>query len=149
MSVNEWMDEQLQRLIVDYVEAGGHLLAWHSGLAYESDSIYRRMLRGWFVHHPEQKIVSYLPTSGNQITKLSAPFSFKDEHYFVHCEESETEVFLRSESEDGSSIAGWTHDHGKGRVCCVTPAHTIEGLTNPNVIQLIADCITYLRRPVS
>jgi len=141
-----WMDEELQKRIEQYVSAGGSLMALHSGLAYQTDGIYRRMLRGWFLHHPEQKTVRYRHVSGagqGQWTAVS-DFAFTDEHYFVHCEEEQTTVFLRSESEDGESIAGWTHTFGAGRVLCLTPAHTLEGLTDRTFIQLLADCLKSL-----
>ena len=126
--------------------AFGALLALHSGLAYQTDGIYRRMLRGWFLHHPEQKTVRYRIVTGAGHVRLTADadFAFKDEHYFVHCEEAQTHVFLRSESEDGESIAGWTHAYGAGRVLCLTPAHTLEGLTDRAFVQLLADCLQTL-----
>jgi len=141
-----WMDEELQLAIERYVSSGGALLALHSGLAYQSDGIYRRMLRGWFLHHPEQKTVRYSHVTAPHPVRLSSAsdFAFKDEHYFVHCEEDKTNVFLRSESEDGESIAGWTHDYGAGRILCLTPAHTLEGLTDRTFIQLLADCLQTL-----
>lgn len=142
----QWMDEELQAAIEQYVASGGALLALHSGLAYQSDGIYRRMLRGWFLHHPAQKTVRYrlVTDAGNMALSDAYDFAFKDEHYFVHCEEGETAVFLTSESEDGTSIAGWTHAYGAGRVLCLTPAHTLEGLTNRIYIQLLADCLQAL-----
>jgi Uncharacterized protein conserved in bacteria len=142
----QWMDEELQAGIERYVSSGGALLALHSGLAYQTDGIYRRMLRGWFLHHPEQKTVRYRIVTGAGHVRLTADadFAFKDEHYFVHCEEAQTHVFLRSESEDGESIAGWTHAYGAGRVLCLTPAHTLEGLTDRAFVQLLADCLQTL-----
>lgn len=140
----EWMHADLQENIVRYVEAGGALLAWHAGLAYQNDGAYRRMLRGWFLHHPEQKTVTYRPAESDHPLSRTEGFAFKDEHYFVHCEEAETNVFLISESEDGRSIAGWSHEYGQGRVCCLTPAHTLEGLQDEGFLKLLADCLEYL-----
>ncbi|WP_235548826.1 ThuA domain-containing protein [Paenibacillus sp. Soil522] len=108
------------------MENGGGWLAWHSGLAsYPVDSSYTRMLRGYFLSHPEQhKPVSYIAAGNGQ----QGTFEFVDEHYFVHCDEENTEVFLRSASTDGESIAGWRHRFAAGRVSCLTPAHREEGL---------------------
>lgn len=139
-----WLDREEQLMLEQYVASGGALMAWHSGLAYQTDGIYRRMLRGYFLHHPEQRIVSYEHVPGSLELGNGAAFAFKDEHYFVHCEEAETQVFLRSKSEDGESIAGWTHEYGKGRVLCLTPAHTLEGLTNRALLELLADCLRTL-----
>lgn len=120
-----WMTTAISEQIVRYVEGGGGWLSWHSGLAsYPADSSYVQMLRGYFLSHPEQhRTVRYSP-----IDEETAGFEFLDEHYFVHCDERRTEVFLRSYSVDGQSVAGWRHSFGSGRVCCLTPAHRPEGL---------------------
>lgn len=113
-----WMSENVEKDLVNYVESGGKLLVWHSGLAsYDIDGLYINMIKGYFKYHPEQKLVTYY---GEDIE-----FSFVDEHYFVYCDEKNTKVFLRSNSEDGESIAGWIHDFGKGKILCITPAHDI------------------------
>lgn len=119
-----WMTDAYSEQIVRYVEAGGGWLAWHSGLAsYPPDSGYVDMLRGYFLSHPDKhRSVRYIDANED------AAFELLDEHYFVHCKEEETDVFLRSESEDGRSVAGWRHTFGAGRVCCLTPAHREEGM---------------------
>ncbi|KRE46591.1 hypothetical protein ASG81_11075 [Paenibacillus sp. Soil522] len=68
--------------------------------------------------------MSYIAAGNGQ----QGTFEFVDEHYFVHCDEENTEVFLRSASTDGESIAGWRHRFAAGRVSCLTPAHREEGL---------------------
>ena len=148
-AVNSWMDTDVEEAIVRYVHDGGAFFAWHSGLAsYEEDGAYCNMLRGHFVHHPaEHQIVRYRyqecamtgirPVDG-------ASFEFADEHYFVVCDRSQTNVFLTSESEDGHSTAGWAHEFGAGRVACLTPAHTVEGLLHPEFGALIGSVISWL-----
>lgn len=126
-----WMSGEHAAAIVRYVESGGGWLAWHSGLAsYDSEGEYVKMLRGHFLMHPsEHRPVSY---SGDGFG-----FEILDEHYFVACDEANTDVFLRSSSEDGDSIAGWRHTFGDGRVLCLTPAHRPEGLLYPDVLKLL------------
>ncbi|MDQ8735823.1 ThuA domain-containing protein [Paenibacillus sp. LHD-38] len=138
----KWMTPALSDQIVQYVENGGGWLAWHSGLAsYPPDSSYTQMLRGYFLSHPEQnKQVSYAPADDGQQDR----FSFVDEHYFVRCDEENTEVFLRSFSEDGESIAGWRHPYGAGRVSCVTPAHREEGLLHSEFLSLLRREISWI-----
>lgn len=124
-----WMNDEKAARIVRFVERGGGWLAWHSGLAsYPEEGVYVRMLKGHFVMHPaEHQAVRYAP-EGEAVPPGS--FEIADEHYFVHCDEAETEVFLRSESVDGRSVAGWRHRFGNGRVCCLTPAHRPAGLAD-------------------
>jgi type 1 glutamine amidotransferase len=132
-----WMDERAASAITDYVKNGGGWLAWHTGMAeYPTHSEYIDMLKGYFRHHPDMKSVTYQMKDG-----LS--FTITDEHYFVSCKEEETEVFLTSESADGKSIAGWSHPYGSGRVCCLTPAHTAEGLKSEQLQKILRDRILW------
>ncbi|MFD0672527.1 ThuA domain-containing protein [Cohnella sp. GCM10027633] len=133
-----WMTPELAAGIVRYVEAGGGWLAWHSGLAsYDPHGEYVKMLRGYFLSHPsEHQPVAY---EGD-----GASFEILDEHYFVSCDEENTDVFLRSSSVDGDSIAGWRHAFGDGRVLCLTPAHRPEGLLHPEVLKLLERSVQWL-----
>ncbi|MFF2090618.1 ThuA domain-containing protein [Paenibacillus sp. NPDC058174] len=132
-----WMNEAIAQSITAYVKQGGGWLAWHSGLAsYPEDGAYVEMLRGSFASHPElHELVEY---EGNGVQ-----FAIKDEHYFVHCDEDRTEVYLRSSSVDGTSIAAWRHYYGEGRVCALTPAHRPEGLQHPSFIRLLGEALAW------
>ncbi|TBL69715.1 ThuA domain-containing protein [Paenibacillus thalictri] len=137
-----WLTEAVSDAITAYVEAGGGFVTWHSGLAsYPPESSFIRMLRGYFEYHPaKHQTVSYrgeLPGSESQ----AVSFDLLDEHYFVNCDEANTEVFLRSESVDGVSIAGWRHSFGQGRICCLTPAHNKEGLLDSDMLEMVRSCV--------
>lgn len=143
--VKHWLTEEVSAAISGYVEEGGGLLAWHSGLAsYPPESAFVQMLRGYFEFHPaKHQMVSY------QGTLPSDPFreitlEIMDEHYFVRCDEEHTTVFLKSHSVDGDSIGGWTHAHGSGKVVCLTPAHNKEGLLHEGMLELVRSSIQLL-----
>jgi type 1 glutamine amidotransferase len=133
-----WLTKELDQRIVNYVRAGGRVLAWHAGMAgYPQETLYTQMLRGAFDYHPPGlQEVTYIQ---NEKT-----FILQDEHYFVHCDAENTEVDLRSTGEAGDSIACWKHSYGKGKVCCFTPAHTKEGMLNENISSLLAQKINWL-----
>lgn len=135
-----WMDDDVASAICQYVEEGGCWIAWHSGLAsYENIEKYTSLLKGYFEYHPEKhQVVTYKTETGTEIIDRQDQFDILDEHYFVNCDEKNTNVFLRSHSVDGSSVAGWTHTFGAGRVVCLTPAHLEEGLLHPMLIELLA-----------
>jgi type 1 glutamine amidotransferase len=135
----KWMSAEMATLIVRYVEEGGSWLAWHSGLAsYDPDGAYVTMLRGHFLYHPdEHQLVRY------SLEGKTDSFEILDEHYFVACHTEQTEVFLRSESIDGSSVAGWRHTFGEGRVCCLTPAHRLEGLLHQEALKLLNETVSW------
>lgn len=146
--VRQWMTVQIAEQIERYVNEGGAWLAWHSGLAsYPEEGVYVKMLRGHFLSHPEQHSkVTYTPLSGTELGPLGDSFSFMDEHYFVACDEDETNVFMRSASVDGNSTAGWYHSYGSGRVACITPAHLSEGLLMPQFIDIMRSLIVWCIR---
>ncbi|MBO1511334.1 ThuA domain-containing protein [Metabacillus bambusae] len=143
--VDTWMTDEIGETIAQYVDQGGGWLGWHSGLAsYADESSYTKMLKGYFEYHPElHSQVKYTSVKGNDVF---GPVSFEiiDEHYFVKINQEETNIFLKSESEEGQSIAGWFHDYGKGRVCCLTPAHNKEGLLDPRFTELLSKTIKWV-----
>ncbi|OUM97175.1 MAG: hypothetical protein A9Z00_01710 [Thermobacillus sp. ZCTH02-B1] len=135
-----WMTPEIEEAIVRYVEGGGRWLAWHTGTAgYDRDGAYVKMLRGRFLHHPPMGEVTYVRASdGAEVMTLY------DEHYFVEVDEAGTNVFLRSRSAAGESMAGWEHACGRGRVCCLTPAHAREALLDPRFQALLAERLRWL-----
>ncbi|MEZ0537570.1 ThuA domain-containing protein [Caldicellulosiruptoraceae bacterium PP1] len=146
--INYWMTEEIENKLVDYVKNGGKIFVWHSALAsYNENGPYCSMLRGYFKYHPsENKNVYYYFDNSKNTIFTKNEFEFIDEHYFVYCDTENTNVFLLSKSEDGDSIAGWYHNFGKGKVCCLTPAHRIEGLYNEQLINLISEIIEWLQK---
>ncbi|MFC0470417.1 ThuA domain-containing protein [Halalkalibacter kiskunsagensis] len=139
--VTSWMTIEIETAIANYVNEGGSWLAWHSGLAsYQPGSPFTNMLRGYFEYHPEkhQQVTYNRKGSEDALT-----FTILDEHYFVYCDVANTDVFLRSESIDGQSIAGWRHSYGNGRVSCYAPAHRREGLNHQMVISLLVENIAW------
>ncbi|WP_158638602.1 ThuA domain-containing protein [Metabacillus litoralis] len=133
-----WMCEKLEEKICQYVKQGGSWFVWHSGLSsYENFKKYYEMVQGKFDFHPsEHQHVSYQPTG--EVTTIRNQFSMVDEHYFVTCDESNTDVFLRAVSAKGNTVAGWTHAYGMGRVVCLTPAHNKEELVSNEMVDLLA-----------
>jgi type 1 glutamine amidotransferase len=144
--VATWLTAEVSDRIVRYVEEGGGFFGWHSGLAsYASDTSFVRMLRGEFEFHPSQhQLVNYSGTYPG--TQDQVEFEILDEHYFVRCDEGNTNVFLRSSSIDGDNIGGWAHDYGQGKVICLTPAHNPEGLKHPVMLELLRQCLAYCLR---
>jgi type 1 glutamine amidotransferase len=144
INIHTWLSDDIGDAITEYVNNGGGCLAWHSGMAqYPTESAYVKMLKGYFKYHPtDHKPVMYkiVPAS----TEGESNFRLLDEHYFVYCDESNTEVFLRSESVDGASIAGWSHPYGKGRVCCFTPAHRPDVSHDKSFSQLLGKTVSWV-----
>ncbi|MBU9722757.1 MULTISPECIES: ThuA domain-containing protein [Bacillaceae] len=142
--VQAWLTDDLDKTIVAYVENGGSVLSWHSGMAgYDPECRYIKMCRGYFDYHPPGlQDVTYMLKEDEKTGPNTFPL--KDEQYFVHCDVNATEVYLWSTGVDGDSLAGWKHSFGRGKVCCFTPAHTEEAMLDKNVSELLAEKIQWL-----
>ncbi|WP_181438547.1 ThuA domain-containing protein [Paenibacillus sambharensis] len=147
-AVRTWMTPETAEAITDYVRGGGSWLAWHSGMAgYDPEGEYVRMLRGYFEHHPDMKMVTYIEAdSPQQADSGKVLAELWDEHYFVWCDAQATKVWLVAVSADGRSEAGWRHGYGQGKVSCLTPAHPKESLADPAFIRLLAGELAGLLR---
>ena len=142
--VYNWMTSQLEQQITRYVKDGGSLLAWHSGLvSYESHEQFTEMLRGYFEYHPSKRQVKYTGVGSNTGIMPKEAFEVLDEHYMIKAIPVENSVFLTSESTEGKVEAGWAHEYGNGRVCCLTPTHRAEGMTNEVMLDLLGQCVTW------
>jgi type 1 glutamine amidotransferase len=121
----DWMDVRREEKIVGYVEAGGNLFVWHSGLAtFPPEGKYIQMLGGHFFHRPPDFLkVTYSPVAGTPMTPDFPAFEAMDEHYQVVCDPGKTTLFLNSSSAEGVSPAGWYRNFGKGRICCLAAPH--------------------------
>lgn len=138
----EWMTEEVERALSAYIAQGGGLLVLHSGtVGYAASEPLMKLIGGVFTHHPEQCPVTLTPVAGHPITAglpELAPFTVRDEHYFIQQAASvSAEHFLTSSSEHGSQPAGWTLCHGKGRVCVLTPGHNLDAWLHPGYQELL------------
>lgn len=137
--IRTWLTPEVDDAMNQYVKEGGHFLAMHAALAsYAPETALVQMCKGYFLRHPEENsLVRFYANDGGY------DFTVMDEHYFVYCMEDETEVFLHSMSKDGSSVAGWRHLFGEGKVLCITPTHRVEGLGDVSMHELLKDCISW------
>jgi type 1 glutamine amidotransferase len=78
------------------------------------------------LQHPKKCPVTVFPKTGHALTAGAATFTVNDEHYFVALDDAAADVFMTSQSSNGVQPAGWTRREGAGRVCVLTPGHTVE-----------------------
>lgn len=139
-----WMTDHVQATFLDYVRRGNGLLAIHNGTAgYLDAGMLRGLLGGVFVRHPPQCPVTVEPRSGHPLTAGSAPFTLKDEHYFMALDDAEADLFLTTTSQYGTRAGGWTRNEGKGRVCVLTPGHNVEVWLHPAYQALIRNALRW------
>ena len=141
----DWMSADLENKIVGYVEGGGNLFVWHSGLAtYSAEGKYIQMLGGRFVHRPPEFLtVTYSPVPGTPMTPAFPVFEAMDEHYQVVCDSAKTTVFLNSSSSEGVSPAGWYRTYGKGRICCLAAPHPTAAGQIQELEEILVLCLEW------
>ncbi|RPJ49409.1 MAG: ThuA domain-containing protein [Chloroflexi bacterium] len=141
---HSWMSAETQQAFVDYVRQGKGLLAIHSGTAgYKEKTALRKLLGGVFDQHPAQCPVTVEPDLNHPLAAGSAPFTVKDEHYFMLMDREDLNVFMISKSEHGQQPAGWTRTEGEGRVCVLTPGHNLEVWTQPAFQAVIKNALNW------
>jgi len=141
---HSWMSAETQQAFVDYVRQGKGLLAIHSGTAgYKEKTALRKLLGGVFDQHPAQCPVTVEPDLNHPLAAGSAPFTVKDEHYFMLMDREDLNVFMISKSEHGQQPAGWTRTEGEGRVCVLTPGHNLEVWTQPAFQAVIKNTLNW------
>ena len=139
-----WASDALQEAFVGYVEGGGGLLVVHSGTAsLRNLPALRALVGGAFTHHPPRCPVTVEPAEDHPITEGVEAFTAEDEHYMMVLDDADADVFLTSVSEHGSQPAGWTRRQGAGRVCVLTPGHTVEVWVHPSFQRLLCNALAW------
>ena len=134
-----WMTDTVQASFLDYVRKGNGLLAIHSGTAeYDQMRVLRSLLGGVFNHHPEQ-----CPVTVNPLSAGSAPFTLKDEHYFMAMDDPQADVFMTTTSEHGEQPGAWRRLEGSGRVAVLTPGHNVEVWLHPSFQTLLLNSLRW------
>lgn len=136
----------------EYVEQGGAFLSVHAGNAFfgDGDGIqeYTEFVGNHFVSHPLRCKVVLKKEKDHPIMKeVADTFSIRDEHYQIKLLAEDANVFLSSHSQTGGSHpAGYTREMGNGRVCVLTPGHTLSVWQNPDFQQLFLNSIAWCLR---
>jgi type 1 glutamine amidotransferase len=139
-----WLTKDLLHALCKHIRRGNGLVVVHSGTAgYAELPVMRSMIGGTFVHHPPQCGVTVEPKRRQPLTIGVAPFTVEDEHYFVKLDDAQAEVFLLARSEYGVQPAGWTRAEGKGRVCVLTPGHSLKVWLHPSFQALLLNALRW------
>ena len=140
-----WLTQEIDRKLHDYVDGGGSLIAIHSALtSYPTDSLYVEMLRGKYIGQSNEVLPVKYSFTNAQATGYEDLIDYEtsDIHCFVAVDDM-TNVFLNSFSSYGEYPAGWFHEYGAGKIMCVVPSHTHEGLGHPDTAKLYVQAIKY------
>jgi hypothetical protein len=143
----KWVSPEREKLLWDFVNAGGSALFIHCGtVVADAGELYRKLVGGVFLQHPKQCPVTFAPLKGSHpIAEGVEAFTVPDEHYHCQVDLEGITPFLAAGSVGNAGVlAGWCQTIGKGRTVVICPGHTTEAATNPNVSRLIRNAVNWL-----
>jgi len=131
--------------LVDWVQAGGRLLALHAATVLRPENQpMRALIGGRFLSHPPQFDFTVTPLAHKHpVTDGVRAFSVRDEFYI---QEFDPGVTIHMTAEDRGLIYPmlWTKNEGRGRVVYIAPGHTASTWATENYRQLLRQSTHWL-----
>ena len=151
-----WMKPEQGKAVRQFVENGGSAFFLHNvthvGL---TDPDFRQVLGAAYAGHPPIRPFKVKVKNPNHpITKGIRDFIVTDEQHFMEYDKDPKHILLETVNEDGlthrnmgtTAPGGWAFDHGKGRVCYLSPGHLLTVHWNPEYIKLQQNAVRWLLR---
>ncbi len=129
-----------------YVEQGGGFLSVHAGNTFSAmdGTGYSDLVGNSFVTHPPRCLVTVHVSAKHPITEGVQDFTERDEHYNIDHLAEDIQPFLSTTSQTGGTqMGGYARTLGKGRICVLTPGHTLSVWENENYQKLIHNAIDW------
>ena len=57
---------------------------------------------------------------------------------------ADTTILAETVSKNGVQPAVWIHTYGKGKICCIVPAHNTQNLTCEPFVKLVKNAIDWV-----
>lgn len=128
--------------LIAYVKNGGSLFAIHNGISLDLRDDLKEMLGAFFVTHPAQEEIRFVPVDGT-IAQTASEFTLMEEPYQFDMVADGKEIILNYIYHGQSYPAGWKKNFGRGKVAYLCPGHTSEKFANESFIKLIKSCVTW------
>lgn len=144
-TVTEVMGDEFQ----SYVGRGGAFLSVHSGNVFMGDGDgvkkYTEFVGNRFLSHPPRCKVTLKKEKDHPIMSgVEEQFDIRDEHYQIEMLAEDADIFLNSVSESGGvQAAGYTREIGAGRLCVLTPGHTLSVWKNEQFQKILWNAIAW------
>ena len=152
----QWITEDQGRAVRSFVEAGGAALFYHNTTYIApGSSDFRHVLGAATQGHPAVRPYRvHITRTDHPITRGVEDFVVEDEQHFMHYDKDPAHVLAVSVNDDGHAWqdlgttceAAWAYDYGAGRVCYLSPGHTIPALWNPAYEKLQQNAVRWLLR---
>lgn len=163
-----WITEDQGAAVKDFVAAGNSFYSYHNNaFVSRSSKNYREVQGGLALSHPplrpfKVKIIN----KDHPITHDVNDFMVTDEQHYLKYDKDPKGVLMESTNLDGltysardpddpqsppkdwgtTSVSGWAHEYGKGRVVFTAIGHTTDAMWQPEHLKLQKNSVRWLLR---
>lgn len=146
-----WFEEGVTEVMPDefknYVAQGHGFVSLHSGLVYgpKNRPDFADLTGSAFLGHPPRcEVAFHVTDETHPVTAGVEDFTARDEHYMMDVFAQDARLFLSSRSEKGGTqAAGYTRLIGEGRLCALTPGHTLAVWEHPQFQRLLLNALAW------
>lgn len=144
-----WCDDKWNQKLFDLVENNGtELILAHAAVTdlERTHCIVEKMIQAMFIMHPERCTMEFIKREEHPVMDGVENFTFpeSDEQYQMEMiENAEIQVLADTKTKHGVQPAVWVSELGKGRICCMTPAHVTENLTCDGFTRIMKNAIKW------
>ncbi len=151
-----WMSPQQGRAVHQFVHSGGAALLYHNStyIAASNDDFRRVLGAATEGHPPVRPYRVEIVNEDHPITRDVRSFVVTDEQHYMVYDADPDHVLAYSVNEQGDTYkelgarcqAVWAYDYGEGRVCYMSPGHTIEALWNAEYVKMQQNAARWVLR---
>ncbi|MDO5407881.1 MAG: ThuA domain-containing protein [Eubacteriales bacterium] len=156
-----WFEEGVTevgpRQLREYVEHGGAYLSIHAGNSFSENSCpaesrfltpcreYMEFIGNQFIGHPPRCPVDiHVTHPDHPIMNGITDFTVRDEHYQLELLASDIiPLFETSSVNGGTQPGGYVRKLGKGKLCVLTPGHTLSVWEHESFQQIICNALAW------
>jgi hypothetical protein len=167
-----WITEEQGQAVKDLVTAGKGLYSLHSNaFVSRSSKNYRDVQGGIGLNHPPLRPFKVrIVNKEHPVTQGVEDFMVTDEQHFLIYDKDPKNILLHSENIDGltfqatlldpvnggpeasgpprdlgtTTVSGWAHEYGKGRVVFTAMGHTIHAMWQPEYFKMQKNAVRWL-----
>jgi type 1 glutamine amidotransferase len=171
-SAGFWITEEQGQAVKDFVSAGNGFYSLHNNaFVSRSSKNYRDVQGGVGLNHPPLRPFKVrIVNKEHPVSKGVEDFMVTDEQHFLIYDKDPKNILLHSENVDGltfmatlldpveggpgasgpprnlgtTSVSGWAHEYGKGRVVFTAMGHTIHTMWQPEHLKMQKNAVRWL-----
>jgi type 1 glutamine amidotransferase len=157
----DWITEEQGQAVKDFVAAGNGFYSLHNNaLVSRSSKNYRDVQGGVSLGHPPVRPFKLrIVNKEHPVTQGVGDFMVTDEQYYSIYDNDPKNILIQGENLDGltfkggaetpqdlgsTSISGWAHAYGKGRVVFTALGHTNDAMWQPEYFKMQKNAVRWL-----